>query len=805
MKTPTALLVTTLAEALLISLICGSRARAADIVTKAPPAALAVGWWSSVFVEVGGRFFIQKDGGGTGGNFLTGPNGPTTHLSAGPFPSLGKFYEYRDLREGPFGEIFAAGGSADGLYQYGFLAKNIGYRDQSYVFDWSQAGVQYLTFGFDEIPHTYNDNATTIFQGAGSNTLTVPDALRSTLRARLGPTNPGNGNNTVSLANATAIANAIEGNLNGFRLGFDRLTGSAGYRYTPTDNWDAEVDYTVTRREGTQPMGALTYNGVERGGRIVLELPRPIHDETHNANGNLEYAGVTPWGKKFNVNFGYGLSIYHQDDDSFTFQNPFVVTNGAFTPLNNLMSQPPSNTANTFLFNGGLDLPMKSRWVSTVSYTHGQQDSSFLPFSINPAAIATATTINGGAPTLFGSSGFHSDALLFNNVLTTKWTPELSQTSRYRFYDYDALKDITANFFLLGDSANTIGSAVDPDDQLNRRGVSYTKQNASTDFVWRPAAVRWLNIGAGAGWEQWDRRFRGHDPGVPDVAVTNEFMGKLFLTAKPWDWSQLRTSYIHAERRFEGDYQQNIGGNDESCGGPCINLRAYDLANRNRDKLNAYVDFYAPNKLVITPTGGFRIDDYSGGMVKDQFGNGLIHDNSWNAGLEASWVINPFITFFGSYVHERGEKEIWIHGAFSSNVNDTIDTFVAGANFILIPDKWNIKLAYTLMLANGAISGSPTNRAANFPDQTQTLNRVDVQSRYKVDPSFMRQFGFKGETYVKLRYLWEHNDVSDWAAVNWNYMYLFNGDATNNKSIQLGWNNPNYNVQLMMASLAFTW
>ena len=126
-------------------------------------------------------------------------------------------------------------------------------------------------------------------------------------------------------------------------------------------------------------------------GRIVLELPKPIHDETHNANANVEYDGVTPWGKKFNVNFGYGLSIYHDDADSFTFQNPFVATNGAFTPLNNLMSLPPSNMANTFLFNGGLDLPMKSRWVSAVNYTHGQQNSGFLPFSINPAAIAAAT------------------------------------------------------------------------------------------------------------------------------------------------------------------------------------------------------------------------------------------------------------------------------------------------------------------------------------------------------------------------------------------------------------------------------
>jgi MtrB/PioB family decaheme-associated outer membrane protein len=826
MTTRTGLLVTTAVGALIVGMGYGSQAQAADMVTKAAPVAVEqTGWWMGGFVEVGGRFFIQKDGGGTGGNVLTGPSDPANRLSAGPFASLGKFYEYRDLREGPFGDIFLAGGSLNGLYQYNFLAKNIGYRDQSYWFDWSQAGVQYLTLGFDQLPHTYNDNATTIFQGAGSDTLAVPDSVRSSLATLLGPTSAVTGSNTVSSANLGAIARTIEGNLNGFRLGFDRYTGTADYRWTPDDNNDVKVDYDIIRRDGTQPMGALTFNGVERGGRIVLELPRPIHDETHNANANWEYAGVTPWGKKFNVNLGYGISAYRDDADSFTFQNPFVFTNGAFAPVNNLMSLPPDNTAHIFRLNGGLDVFEKSRWVVAVNYTHGQQDSAFLPFSINPAAIAGAATALGAAPALVGSSGFHSDNLLVNNVLTTKWTTELSQTTRYRYYNYDAPKDLALNGFPLADSANVIDFT---DDSLLRRGISYTKQNASTDFVWHPATWHWLTLGAGVGWEQWNRRLRGEDPGDPDVRVTNEFMGKLFGTAKPWDWSQFRASYIHAERRFEGDYQQNIGGNDESCNTPttvCTGFRAYDLADRNRDKLNVYFDWFAFNGLTITPTGGFRFDDYSMGMFLDQSGGGLIHDNSWNAGIEVSWTINPGITLIGSYTREEGRKEIWIpftsHTAlpgginnlpFESDMDDKIDTFMAGANFVLIPGTWDLKVAYTLMHATGTMSQSPFRNAnpaignlALFPDQSTTLNRVDVQTKYKVDPSFMQQFGFKGETYIKLRYLWEHNEVTDWAADNWNYQYLINGDTGVNKNLFLGWNNPNYNVQLLMASLGFKW
>jgi MtrB/PioB family decaheme-associated outer membrane protein len=801
MTTRTGLLVTTAVGGLMIGMGSGSPALAADqLVTKARPV-VETGWWQSYYVEVGGRFFLQRHGGPTGGNFVfTNPE---------PFPSLGKFYEYRDLRQGPFGEISFAGGSRDGLYQYGLLAKNIGYHDQSYSLDWSQAGVQYLTLGFDQTPHIYNNNATTLFRGTDTDTLTVNPAVRAALNGFLGPTNAVTGSNSPTAAGRAGIANTIENGLGGFTLGFQRYSGTAAYRWTPKDDTDVTLDYNITRRDGTQPMGSLSYNGVERGGRIVLELPRPIHDETHNANANVEYIGVTPWGKKFNVMASYGISAFRNDSDFFTYQNPFNTVDGPFTPANNLMSLPPSNMANIFRLNGGLDLPWKSRWVGAVVYTRGQQNEGFLPFTINPTVAPL--------PVLTVSPDFHSNNLLVNNVLTTKWTTELAQTSRYRFYDYDAGQNRgTLSFLLLADSAN----GTDPDDAFLRRGVSYTKQNAGTDFVWHPMAHRWLTLGAGVGWEQWDRRWRGHDTGDADVRITNEFMGKVFVNAKPWDWSQLRATYIHAERRFDGTYQQNIGGNDEACegGASCTGFRAYDLADRNRDKLNVMLDLYAQNGVVITPTAGFRIDDYSDGIVRDMFGGGLLHDNSWNAGVDVAWTINPNITLTGSYMREDARKKLWIPftthtplpGAinelpFPSFVADEIDTFMAGANVVVIPDKFDIKVAYTLMQAKASISTPPVNPVASFPDQTQTLNRVDVQSKYKVDPGFMQQFGFKGETYVKLRYLWEHNQVTDWAAVNWNYMYLFNTDTSQNKNIQLGYNNPNYNVQLLMASLSFKW
>ena len=73
---------------------------------------------STATVDIGGRFFL---------------NNPQRNGSAylGQ-QSLAKFYEYRDLRPGPFANIWLSTGSRDGLYEVDIGGKNIGYSDQNY-------------------------------------------------------------------------------------------------------------------------------------------------------------------------------------------------------------------------------------------------------------------------------------------------------------------------------------------------------------------------------------------------------------------------------------------------------------------------------------------------------------------------------------------------------------------------------------------------------------------------------------------------------------------------------------------------
>ncbi len=47
-----------------------------------------------------------------------------------------------------------------------------------------------------------------------------------------------------------------------------------------------------------------------------------MNDTTQNFGLNGEYAGTSPWGKKFNVKLAYSGSIY-SGDSSFAIDNPF--------------------------------------------------------------------------------------------------------------------------------------------------------------------------------------------------------------------------------------------------------------------------------------------------------------------------------------------------------------------------------------------------------------------------------------------------------------------------------------------------
>ena len=419
----------------------GALAADADMPLKAP-ALVETPWWTHGFVEFGGRGFLNDPQ--RGGHIFQGGN------------SLAKFYEYRDLRPGPFGDFMFAAGSRNGLYEIDAWGKNVGYNDQRYERLLSKAGEQYFNFMWDETPHVYSTSASTLFNTNGNAlTLANPNIGTQMFTAGLAlgfPTIPSAATSatppkpTRSARSSTRMSTPTD-------IGIRRDTASVDYRYTPTDNWDIRANYSNMRRTGSQVDGVL-FTATNNGSRV--DVAKPVADTTQNFGVNGEYSGISAWGQKFNAMVGYNGSVYQDDFNNYTVQNPFCVRACVVQATETrprrlaMMSTPPNNQMNGVTGTLGADLPFNSRYMGTVAYSGMRQNDAFLPFAstgipgltmsngLPAAALSTIPAIvrtqgGVGVTSLDGSI----NTLLVNNVVTTQINSDLKTKLSYRYYDYD--------------------------------------------------------------------------------------------------------------------------------------------------------------------------------------------------------------------------------------------------------------------------------------------------------------------------------------------------------------------------------
>ena len=166
--------------------------------------------------------------------------------------SLAKYYQYSDIKPGVFGNVWLSAGTKDGLYQFDFVGKNIGYDDQSYWLGASKAGQFYFNFSWDQSPHLYSTSAYTPYVLNG-NALTLNSCAKTAT-------------NALGLATCATPTD----------IGIKRDTASGDVRWTPDDAWDIRADYSHMARTGTQ-VGSV-FGGVTATSQIT-ETGRRRHAE----------------------------------------------------------------------------------------------------------------------------------------------------------------------------------------------------------------------------------------------------------------------------------------------------------------------------------------------------------------------------------------------------------------------------------------------------------------------------------------------------------------------------------------------
>jgi MtrB/PioB family decaheme-associated outer membrane protein len=847
MKSRSGVLLTCATGALLVGMAPAALAADADMPVKAV-APVEAPWWTHGFIEVGGRGFLNNPT--YGGHIYQGQG------------SLAKYYEYSSIKPGAFGDFNFAAGSKDGLYQIGAWGQNVGYSDQRYNADFSKAGEHYFNFMWDQTPHIYSTSASTLYNVNG-NALTLANPnIGNQIYTLLGPQPATGWTYPPSAAKAAQIQSIINQNVHPTDVGIRRDTAAVEYRYTPTENWDFRANYSNMRRTGSQ-VDSVLWTPSNNGARA--DVPKPIADTTQNFGVNGEYSGTSAWGQKFNAMIGYNGSVYSDDFRSYTAQNPFFDA-GSGTGVQSSqalgqMSTAPSNNMNAVSGTFGADLPLRSRYMGTVSYSGMRQNEQFLPYTPNALLIYPNATWNPITQTLTKNGGIAANSLsvlpaqslngsintlLINNVVTTQVTSDLKTKISYRYYDYsNQTPELNFSDWIIADAtsakATTISYA-----PVNSLSMGYIKQNGAAEATWRP--VNSVNIGAAYGYERYDWT-------RTDASSTTENSGKVYADWKPTAWVTARASALFAERRASNyDYLGNVGmfqwpvpnrsyvpppGPPGSALTPWPNssnysplYRQFYLDDRDRAQVKFAVDINVLRNLTVTPTVNYRNDTF----IFAQNQEGLTSDRSLAAGIEMAYVATPDATFLFSYMNEARNQNVMSASntllapytvnlgytpaqLWTSSVRDNVNTFVLAMNYAIIPQKFDVHLGYTLSLANnnqplffangtGPTSGGFPLASApgQFPAVNTTFQRVEANAKYVVDRDFVTSLGLKGEVALKLRYAWERN-----ATTNWNtdtmqpYMYFVQTQNQNAYYQAMAGNNPNYNVHLLGGSVSFAW
>ena len=188
---------------------------------------------------------------------------------------------------------------ADGSYAR-VRASRISDDDAYYQAVFGRAGSYKVQAFLRDMPNVLADHVRSIWNGVGSNRLTLADGLVA---------------GASSSADVAAVAQAATGR----RLSVTRSKQGLGFSAWLDPRWTAYANLSHEQREGARPFGGTFFFNFpfpNNGG--VLETLRPVDDSTLNINGGLRFAGPV-----WRMDFGYSGSLFRDRYTRFTYETPF--------------------------------------------------------------------------------------------------------------------------------------------------------------------------------------------------------------------------------------------------------------------------------------------------------------------------------------------------------------------------------------------------------------------------------------------------------------------------------------------------
>lgn len=536
-----------------------------------------------------------------------------------------KFGEFNGLdQKGVYGigNFGLFGGNGDsGSYRWKLVGNNLGLDTRSVRAEVGNQGRWRVTGGYDEIPHhnPWSDSYETIFDGAGSTSLTLPaDYPPASARRNAGALSNWNNIQTPN-AGATTTgggpAYVIPAELHRFDIATKRKIGDVSVSTILAPGWEFSASAKRIQKDGSKLTG-VNFGGFS-GGNMVVLVPEPIDSTTDAFSASIAYAD-----RKMNFNVGYSGSFYRNDVKLWTVQNPFN-NNAVINNVARLQSY-PDNDMHQFNVGGGYRFTSTTRLQVTGSWSRLTQNDSF----IDPPT---------GSNWVLGDTSAHAKV---NNSfvyarLTTRPLPALSVNASYRYDDRD---NKTPVIDILATSSDANGTpTLRVNEPLSRR-----VQTAALEAEYKLGAGQALN----AEYQRQDiRRTANAEDGSPFRAEkTYEDTVKLEYRKAVNDSLTGRLSYAYSNRT-RSDYEENVGIAPGADAGLVPGFEHFYLAKRKRDRVRSQVSYQATEAVAVQATLDLNRDKYD-------LDYGLKQARGWMFSLDGSARASDQLAFEAYYSYE---------------------------------------------------------------------------------------------------------------------------------------------------------
>lgn len=631
------------------------------------------------------------------------PTGGTIELGA-RFADLqgdqARFERFRDISDGAFLDRFRYDRANDGwVFELG--ADHVGRRDQRYFAAFQRPTLN-VSFEWDQIPQFISRDTRTPYSPDSAGALRLPDALQQGVQAR-----------QLSLADVAGEARL-------FDVQSRRDTATFSLVYSPTREVDVRFNLKTVRREGTMPWGAPlgSFNN-------LVELPAPIDTRTTDVRAQIEWGNAQGM-----LRVGYDGSWFDQHVQALVWDSALTFTDGT-TSSQGRTALWPSNALQAVTAAGSYKLPAASYVTASVSVGGWRQDEPLLPFTINSAIRAIPLerqTAEGEARTV---------AMTY--AVTSRPSRLVWLNARFRYYDFD---NRTPRFFAHERVRQDEGNVLAGQESLP---YSVTRHNLDLDASFTPLPFTAIKVGYGR--EQADRTFR-----IFEETTDNVVRASIDTTESRW--VSARLIFERSARNgshFEQEWLDEVGEQPD--------MRHFDIADRNRNRVSAVVQLTPVDAVGITASVAAGHDDYaeSGFGLRDSksraytFGVDVAPTGAIQGGV--TYTRETYTALQNSRNASPGAQFIDPRRDWSIDSGDDVDTVTGSIDLLKPIPNVDLGFAYTYTRSRatyvyGLAAGSTLATPVQLPPVVNELQSATADLRY-----FLRSNVAVGFTYWYDRYV----------------------------------------------------